>query len=66
MISAYLSVVALFIKAISLFMNIDPAYLDLVKIFAGSIGWIGGLTMFMWIRERRREAERALVKQISV
>jgi hypothetical protein len=63
MISVYL--VYFFVKVLSFFVNMDPAYLDLVKIFAGSIGWIGGLTMFMWIREKKKEAERALARQIA-
>jgi hypothetical protein len=37
--------------------DINPAYLDLVKIFTGSIAWIGGLTFYMWRRERLKTAE---------
>jgi hypothetical protein len=37
--------------------DINPAYMDVVKIFAGSIAWIGGLTLYMWQRERRKTAE---------
>jgi hypothetical protein len=36
--------------------SIDPAYMDIIKIFAGSIGWIGILTLYMWLRERRKVA----------
>jgi hypothetical protein len=36
--------------------NLDPAYLDIIKIFAGSTGWIGGLTLFMWFKEKRKHA----------
>lgn len=36
------------------FSNIPPGYLDIIKIFAGSIGWVGGLTLFMWMREKRK------------
>ena len=39
-----------------LITSLDPAYLDIIKIFAGSIGWIGGLTTFMWYKEKRKVA----------
>ncbi len=39
-----------------LITNMDPAYVDLMKIFAGSVGWIGGLTLFMWFKEKRKNA----------
>ena len=64
MTSVYISSVYYFIKVFNLFVNMDPAYLDLVKIFAGCIGWIGGLSLFMWVRERKKEAERALARQM--
>ena len=38
------------------FQDMNPAYLELVKIFVGSIGWIGGLTLFMWWREKNKKA----------
>jgi hypothetical protein len=44
------------------FSAIDPAYMDLVKIFAGSIGWIGSLTIFMWWKEKRKQATLSLAK----
>jgi hypothetical protein len=65
MTSLYLSIVYYFIKAFNFFVNMDPGYLDLVKIFAGCTGWIGGLTMYMWLRERKKEAARVLAKQLS-
>jgi|GEM_PF-5746350 hypothetical protein len=34
----------------------DPAYLDVVKMVVGITGWVGGLTLYMWIRDRRRRA----------
>jgi hypothetical protein len=37
----------------------NPAYMDIIKIFAGSILWIGGLTLFMWWRERNKPSARA-------
>jgi hypothetical protein len=37
------------------FLNMDSAYLDIVKIFAGSIGWIGGLSFFMWWKDRNKK-----------
>ena len=43
----------------------DPAYMDIVKIFAGSIGWIGGLTLYMWVREKKKEAARSLARQLA-
>ena len=63
MISVYLFVTYFFAKVLNLFINMDPAYMDLIKIFAGSIGWVGGLTLFMWFRERKRETERALARE---
>jgi len=49
--------ISLFIQIRDLVLNMDPAYMDLFKIFAGSIGWIGGLTLYMWIREKRKQAK---------
>ncbi len=49
-----LSLLISFIHFWHYFSAIDPAYLDFVKIFAGTIGWIGGLTLFMWIREKQK------------
>ena len=46
-----------FASMINNMKDINPAYLDLVKIFAGSIAWIGGLTFYMWRRERLITAE---------
>jgi hypothetical protein len=65
MISAYISIVYFSLKMFNLFINMDPAYMDLVKIFAGSMGWIGSLTMYMWIREKRKEARRLLARQMA-
>jgi hypothetical protein len=49
--------ISLFIQIRDLVLNMDPAYMDLFKIFAGSIGWIGSLTLYMWIREKRKQAK---------
>ena len=46
-----------FASIMSNMKDINPAYMDVVKIFAGSIAWIGGLTLYMWQRERRKTAE---------
>ena len=43
-----------FMQAEHFFTSMDPAYIDILKIFAGSIGWVGGLTIYMWLREKRR------------
>ena len=37
---------------------INPAYLDIVKIFAGAFLWIGGLTAYMWWREKNKHTEQ--------
>ena len=37
------------------FSNMDGAYMDIFKIFAGSIGWIGGLALFMWIKDKNKK-----------
>ena len=50
----FLSLLISFIHFLYSFSAIDPAYLDILKIFAGSIGWIGGLTLFVWIREKQK------------
>jgi hypothetical protein len=50
----------LFVSLASMMSNIheiNPAYLDLAKIIVGSVGWIGGLTLFMWFREKRKMIE---------
>jgi hypothetical protein len=41
-------------QVLHFFSSMDPAYMDILKIFAGSIGWVGGLTIYMWLREKRR------------
>jgi hypothetical protein len=41
---------------VSHIQEINPAYLDLLKIFVGSIAWIGGLTLFMWRREKHKNS----------
>jgi hypothetical protein len=46
-----------FVSLMSNMQDINPAYIDLVKILTGSIAWIGGLTFYMWQRERRKTAE---------
>lgn len=37
-----------------LFSNMDPAYADMVKMLTGTTAWIGGLTWFMWAREKKK------------
>jgi C4-dicarboxylate transporter len=36
------------------FAGMDPAYADLVKLLVGTTSWIGGLTLFMWVREKKK------------
>lgn len=48
--------VSLFMQVQQFFTAMDPAYLDLIKIFTGCIGWIGGLTLFVWWKERHKTA----------
>jgi len=45
-----------FLQVQQFFSEIDPAYIDIIKIFAGSIGWIGSLTIFMWWKEKRKQS----------
>lgn len=58
-------IVSYFLSIRDFYYTIDPAYMDIVKILAGSIGWIGGLTLFMWIREKKKEAARMLSRQLA-
>jgi hypothetical protein len=41
--------------------NLDPAYLDIAKIFAGSIAWIGGFIIFMWLKEKKKKPTPSLI-----
>ncbi len=53
--------VALDLELISLAVShMNPVYLDLIKMFAGCIGWIGGLTLFMYMREKKKAATVAI------
>ncbi len=58
-------IVSNFLSIRDFYFTIDPAYMDIVKIFAGSIGWVGGLTLYMWIREKKKEAARLLSRQLA-
>jgi hypothetical protein len=51
-----------FVQIQQFFSAMDPAYMDIIKIFVGSIGWIGSLTIFMWWKEKRKEAVHNLAK----
>jgi hypothetical protein len=31
----------------------NPAYMDILKLMAGSVAWIGGLTTFMYLRAKK-------------
>jgi hypothetical protein len=55
-ISIMHTLVISYIHFLDSFFTIDPAYMDFFKIFAGSIGWIGGLTLFMWVREKQKNS----------
>jgi hypothetical protein len=44
------------------FASMDPAYLDFVKIIAGCVGWIGGLILYMWWKEKNKVQEPAMVR----
>ncbi|HTS43106.1 MAG TPA: hypothetical protein VMH01_01815 [Puia sp.] len=47
--------------------SIDPAYMDLFKIFAGTIGWIGSLVLFMWWKEKRKNSSpEKITKNLSM
>jgi hypothetical protein len=38
------------------FINgLDPAYVEMAKIFGGSIGWVGSLALFMWWRDKKKQ-----------
>ena len=45
------------------FATIDPVYMDIIKIFAGSIGWIGGLTLFMLWKDKHKHTVTELVER---
>jgi hypothetical protein len=58
-------IVSYYISIRDFYFTIDPAYMDIVKIFAGSIGWVGGLALYMWIREKKKESARLLSRQLA-
>jgi len=37
-----------------IFSGMNPAYADLLRIVVGTTAWIGGLTLFMWVREKKK------------
>ena len=41
--------------------NINPVVLEIIKIFAVSFGWIGGLAFFMWTREQNKNKKEPLL-----
>jgi hypothetical protein len=48
----------LYDMALFLISNIkasNPAYLEIVKIVAGSTGWIGALVFFAWYKDKSRK-----------
>ena len=61
MVSVTFYIVSLFLQVRDFFLTMDPAYLNLVKIFAGCFGWIGGLFLFIWTREKRKIHQLALL-----
>lgn len=42
-----------------LFTNMNPAVADILRILVGTTAWIGGLTLFMWIREKKKQRAAA-------
>jgi hypothetical protein len=48
-----MSLISSFINNLS---SNNPAYLDLVKLFVGSVLWIGGLVGFMYWRQYKLKA----------
>jgi len=36
------------------FSDMSPGVADLLRIFIGTTGWIGGLALFMWLRDKRK------------
>ena len=41
--------------------GINPVVLEIIKIFAVSIGWIGSLAFFMWKRDQNKNRKNALL-----
>jgi hypothetical protein len=41
--------------------NMDPAFLDIVKIFAGSVAWFGGFILFVRMKERNRKLQPSVI-----
>ena len=37
-----------------IFTGMNPAVADILRILTGTTAWIGGLTLFMWIREKKK------------
>jgi hypothetical protein len=50
---------SLLVKIQDFFTHLDGPYIDLFKILAGCIGWIGGLTLFMWWKEKKQQTAKA-------
>jgi hypothetical protein len=43
----------------TLMSDISPTTVTILQILAGSIGWIGGLTLFVWWKEKKKLAQVA-------
>ncbi|HTQ66266.1 MAG TPA: hypothetical protein VMI12_15820 [Puia sp.] len=55
-----------FIQIQHYFAMMDQSYLDILKIFIGSIGWIGGLTLYMWRREKKKNPAFSLIQSQNI
>ena len=41
--------------------NMDPAFLDILKIFAGSMAWFGGFIIFVRLKEKNRKIQPSVI-----
>jgi len=37
------------------FNNLSPVTLEIIKVVTISFGWIGGLALFMWLKDKRNK-----------
>ncbi len=63
MYSFYFPIMTSFLQVARFFSTMDSGYLDILKILAGSIGWVGGLTMIMYFREKRKNPSFHLIEK---
>jgi hypothetical protein len=54
MILSSIDLAFLFANTLRFFSDMNPACADILRIFVGTTGWIGGLALFMWLRDKKK------------